>query len=123
MKTVLVADDSKVVRDKLVVHLRSQGFEVFEASDGQDAWDAMLSGKVKPSICLLDLNMPKLGGLELCEKMRGHAEYKDTPVLMVTAQSDPSLKEKAKALGIRGWVLKPVIPESIAQVVSKLIGN
>jgi two-component system chemotaxis response regulator CheY len=122
MKTVLLADDSKVVRDMLSTHFRSEGYQVVEYTDGIDAWEAMSSEKVTPHICLLDLNMPKLGGLEVCEKMRSVERLKDLPVLLVTAQSDPALKEKAKSLGVRGWVLKPVIPATVASVVKKLLG-
>ncbi len=122
MKTVLIADDSKVVRDMLSTQLKSDGFQVFEFNDGLEAWDGMCTERVTPQICLLDLNMPKLGGLELCEKMRADDRLKDIPVLLVTAQSDPALKERAKGLGVRGWVLKPVVPATIAAVVKKIVG-
>ncbi len=121
MKTVLLADDSKVVRDMLSTHFKSEGYRVEEFTDGIDAWEAMSTEKVTPHICLLDLNMPKLGGLELCEKMRGVERLNGIPVLLVTAQSDPALKEKAKSLGVKGWVLKPVVPSTVAAVVKKLL--
>ncbi|MEN9723142.1 MAG: hypothetical protein RJB38_1128 [Pseudomonadota bacterium] len=120
MKKILIADDSKLVREMLSEPLKAKGYAVEEFPDGASAWEQLASGGFVPDLCLLDVNMPQMGGLELCEKMRSDSRFAQIPVVMITAQVAPELKAQAKTLGVRAWVLKPVVPERILAAIEKI---
>ena len=123
MKKILIADDSNVVRDLLSKTLRAKGYDVIECVDGEAAWTKIGAEAKAPDLCLFDVNMPKLSGIELCQKIRSEPRFKELPILMITAQSSPNLKQQAKDLGVRAWVLKPVMPELVLSVVEKVLGG
>ncbi|TPW19180.1 MAG: two-component response regulator [Elusimicrobia bacterium] len=83
--TVLVADDDEMFRELVTEILTQGGYAVVRAEDGQAAWEAMQRKKV--DIAVLDLNMPRMDGLELTRKIRDDAKYKDLPVLLLTVRA------------------------------------
>ena len=121
-KKILVADDSEIVRDLLARTLRNNGYEVRECSDGEQVWNLMEQGGYQPDLCLFDINMPKCDGIELVTRLRSVDRFKNLAILMVTAQSTPHVKEKAKLLGIRAWILKPVVPEVVLSALQRILG-
>jgi two-component system chemotaxis response regulator CheY len=115
-KKVLVIDDSGPVRQQVGLALSQAGYEVVEAVDGQDGLEKFRSvADVVMIIC--DVNMPRMTGIEFLEKLKGSA-----PVVMLTTEGQPDLKKRAKALGARGWIIKPFVPELLVDAVKQLAG-
>jgi two-component system chemotaxis response regulator CheY len=118
-KTIMTVDDSASVRQLVTFTLRTAGYEVIEAVDGQDAL-ARLKGPIH--LVITDLNMPRLDGIGLIRGIRGLAAYKYIPVIMLTTESQDSKKQAGKAAGATGWIVKPFSTEQLLAVVKKVLG-
>lgn len=118
-KRILIVDDSASVRQAVGFTLQSAGFEVIQASHGQEAL-AQLQGDVH--LVITDLNMPVLDGIGLLKGVRAHAVYKYTPVVVLTTESQESRKQAAKAAGATAWIVKPFKPERLLEVVKRVLG-
>ena len=116
-KIALTVDDSKTMRDMVSFTLKNAGFTVIDAEDGQDAL-SKLSGPV--DVVITDLNMPNMNGFDLIRNLRAKPEFRTTPILMLTTESDASKKDEGKAAGATGWIVKPFNPEKLLQVVNKV---
>lgn len=120
-KKILTVDDSRTMRDMVSFTLKSAGFEVIDAEDGRDALAKLQDNKVDAVIT--DLNMPNMNGFELIRALRAMAEYKMSPILMLTTEGDDAKKQEGKNAGATGWVVKPFNPEKLVQVVKKVCGE
>jgi two-component system chemotaxis response regulator CheY len=119
-KTVLTVDDSASIRQMVTFTLKSAGYTVIEAVDGQDGLDKANAGSV--NLILTDQNMPKMDGLTLIKTLRGLPQHKATPILMLTTESSDAMKAQGKAVGATGWLVKPFDPQKLLEVVQKVIG-
>lgn len=117
-KKILAVDDSKTMREMVSFTLKSAGYEVVEAEDGQAALTTLNGGKVDAVIT--DLNMPNMNGFELIRALRANPAYKFTPILMLTTEGDDSKKQEGKSAGATGWIVKPFNPEKLVEVVKKV---
>ena len=117
-KTVLVADDSASVRQIVGMVLKGNGCQVIEAVDGQDALDKLNGQKVH--LIISDVNMPVMDGLTFVAAVKELADYKFTPVLMLTTESGEDMKAKGKALGVKAWLVKPFQPQVLLSAIAKL---
>jgi two-component system chemotaxis response regulator CheY len=117
MKKILVIDDSPTVRQQVGLALSQAGYQVVEAVDGVDA-----ISKVDTSVSMLicDVNMPRMNGLEMLEKLRTDARWKTLPVVMLTTEGQPALIERAKKAGAKGWIIKPFKAELLVAAVQRL---
>jgi two-component system chemotaxis response regulator CheY len=115
-KKVMIVDDSSVVRQQVTSVLAEAGFGVVEASDGQEGLERLKSEEIALVLC--DINMPRMNGLDMLE--RASIEHKDVPFLMLTTEGRPALLARAKALGAKGWVVKPFVPDLLVATVRKL---
>jgi two-component system chemotaxis response regulator CheY len=102
---VLVIDDSETVRLQVRRALAASGYQVVEAVDGAEGLETIrrLSDL---SLALCDINMPRLGGLEMLEQL--HREGSKLPILMLTTEGQPLFINRAKKAGAKGWIVKPV---------------
>jgi len=116
MKKVLVVDDSPTVRQQVGMALTQAGYAVVEAVDGVDGL-AKVDGT---SMVICDVNMPRMNGLEMLERLHADAKYSSLPVLMLTTEGQPALIERAKKAGAKGWVVKPFKAELLVAAVKKL---
>lgn len=117
-KKIITVDDSKTMREMVAFTLKSAGYDLVEAEDGQAALSLLQKEKV--DLVITDLNMPNMDGLALIRNLRGMPEYKFTPILMLTTEGDASKKEEGKSAGASGWIVKPFNPEKLVQVVQRL---
>ena len=119
-KAILAVDDSASIRQMVAFTLKGAGYDVVEAGDGQDGLD---KAKGRPfSLVLTDQNMPKMDGLSLIKSLRALAQYKATPILMLTTESGDAMKAQGKAAGATGWLVKPFDPAKLLEVVKKVVG-
>jgi two-component system chemotaxis response regulator CheY len=117
MKKILVIDDSPTVRQQVGLALVQAGYQVVEAVDGLDGL-----GKVDASIAMLicDVNMPRMNGLDMLEKLRTDQRWKALPAVMLTTEGQPALIERAKKAGAKGWIVKPFKAELLVAAVQRL---
>lgn len=120
MHSILAVDDSASMRQMVSFTLKSAGYNVVEAVDGQDAWEK--AGGRSFDLVLTDQNMPSMDGLGLIKALRGMKNYQTVPILMLTTESGDEMKAKARAAGANGWLVKPFDPVRLNEVVKKLIG-
>ena len=118
-KTVLVVDDSTSMRQMVAYTMKEAGFEVIEGSNGQEGL-SRVQGKAV-NLVITDLNMPVMDGMTMIRQLRTKAEYKFTPILMLTTESQQEKKAEGKAAGATGWIVKPFNPEQLLQVVGKVV--
>jgi two-component system, chemotaxis family, chemotaxis protein CheY len=117
-RLVLVVDDSATIRQEVAAALEPQGFTVLAAADGLDG--LVMLGEHAVSLVLLDVSMPRLGGLEMLERMKNDPALAKLPVLMLTAEAQESEIERARRLGAKGWMIKPIRPQQLVSIANKL---
>jgi len=116
MKRILIIDDSEAVRRQVAQTLGPAGYNVVEAIDGMEGLSVIKAAH--PALVLCDLNMPRMGGMELL------AELARTPPLplmvMLTTEAQPALIRRARELGAVGWIVKPFKADLLIAAVNKL---
>jgi two-component system, chemotaxis family, chemotaxis protein CheY len=120
MATILTVDDTASMRQMISFTLNSVGHEVIQASDGKEALK-MLEGK-KVDLVIADINMPNMDGITLLKSLRALEDYKFTPILMLTTESQDAKRQQGKVAGATGWIVKPFNPEQLLTVVKKVLG-
>lgn len=118
-RLILTVDDSSTMRQMITFTLKGAGFEVVEAGDGVEALE-VAAGK-KLALIVTDVNMPRMDGITLVQRLRALPEFKFTPILVLTTESDASMKMKGKEAGATGWIVKPFSPEKLLDVVNKVL--
>ena len=118
-KTVLVVDDSVSMRQMVSFTMKEAGFDVIEGGNGQEAI-SRVEGKAV-NLVITDLNMPVMDGMTLIRQLRSKNEFKFTPILMLTTESQQEKKLEGKAAGATGWIVKPFNPDQLLQVVQKVV--
>jgi two-component system chemotaxis response regulator CheY len=121
MAQILVVDDSATVRNEVSSFLQQQGLAVQTAVDGKDGLDKL---KKDSSIKLVisDVNMPNMDGLTMVEKIRNELGNSSVHVIMLTTESDPRMKDRGKAAGVKGWIVKPFNGNAVLGGIKKMIG-
>ncbi|MFC7419227.1 response regulator [Iodobacter arcticus] len=119
-KKILTVDDSASIRQMVVFTLKSAGYDVLEASDGN--LGVQQAKKMQVDLILTDQNMPGMDGLTLIKTLRATPQYKSTPMLMLTTESSDAMKMQGKSAGATGWLVKPFDPQKLLEVVRKVIG-
>ena len=120
MATILTVDDTASMRQMISFTLSSVGHEIIQASDGKEALQ-LLQGK-KVDLVIADVNMPNMDGIALVKSLREQADYKFTPILMLTTESQESKRQQGKVAGATGWIVKPFNPEQLLTIVKKVLG-
>jgi two-component system chemotaxis response regulator CheY len=121
-KRVIVIDDSKTIRDHVRSVLEKVGFEIVDAVDGQDGF-AKIRDMTDLCLAICDVNMPVMTGIAMLEALKSGGINQKLPIVMLTTEGQPSLIQKAKAAGARGWIVKPFKPEQLVAAVQKLTGS
>lgn len=120
MPHILAVDDSASMRQMVAFTLKSAGFEVTEAEDGQYALDAA-NGKRFDAV-VADVNMPRMDGISLIRALRNLPDYKFTPLLMLTTEAGLDKKQEGKAAGATGWIVKPFNPDQLVATLQRVLG-
>ena len=116
---ILVADDEPNLRRILQILLEQEGFEVYMAEDGQQAWDALR--QFNPDLVLLDAMMPKMDGFEVLDKIRADFETCQLPVVILTAKGEGADKVKGLKGGANDYVIKPFDQEELLLRITNIL--
>jgi two-component system chemotaxis response regulator CheY len=121
MANVLVVDDSSTMREIVTSFLSKNGFDVASATDGRDGLHQLQSD---PGIKLVvsDVNMPNMDGLTMAEKIRTELANKTVHIIMLTTEDNPVMRERGRAIGVTGWVVKPFRGEAVLGPFKKMCG-
>lgn len=117
-KTILIVDDSASLRQIVSIALKGGGYDVVEAVDGKDGL-AKLNGQ-KIHLIISDVNMPNMDGIAFVKAVKQLPNYKFTPIIMLTTESQEAKKMEGQAAGAKAWVVKPFKPEQMLAAVAKL---
>ena len=127
--TILIAEDDDGHADLIMTGLKESGIcnHMVRFIDGKQTWDFisgkdknMVLDKNKSYLLLLDINMPKMDGLEVLERIKGNDDFKNLPVMMLTTTDDPREVEKCYALGCNIYITKPVDFLKFAETLKRL---
>jgi CheY-like chemotaxis protein len=117
--TVLVVDDEPNIVLSLKFLISQQGYEVRTAASGEEALEAL--AEQIPDLILLDVMMPRPDGYEVCQKIRSTPEWKDIPVIMLTAKGRDVEKQKGFAMGADDYITKPFSTQELVVKVREMI--
>ncbi len=115
MKSILIVDDEPNILLSLEFLMKQAGYEVHTSADGEDALQQIHT--TPPDLVLLDINMPKRNGYEVCETVRADPKLNSVKIIMLTAKGRDVEREKGMALGADDYVVKPF---STREVVDKV---
>lgn len=118
-KRILAVDDSLSMRMLLRASLTNAGYEVAEAEDGRAALDWLENNE--PTLVITDINMPRLDGFGLIAELRAQKRFRDMPILVLTTESSPEKKARARDAGATGWIVKPFDPEKLTVAVRRVM--
>jgi chemosensory pili system protein ChpA (sensor histidine kinase/response regulator) len=119
-RIALIVDDSLSARRAAAQIMRDAGYEVRTAIDGLDAV-AMLETLV-PDVILVDMEMPRMNGLELTSHVRGRAALKNIPIIMITSRSTEKHRQQGDAAGVNAYLVKPFNEDKLLQHIDNLVG-
>jgi CheY-like chemotaxis protein len=112
----LLADDSVTIQKVVNLTFADEGIEVFAVGDGIEAVDRLL--EIAPDLVMADVNMPGINGYQVCERIRQHEKFKNTPVILLVGSFEPFDEQEAARVGASDYLTKPF--QSIRQLVSKV---
>jgi two-component system chemotaxis response regulator CheY len=121
MKTILIVDDSLTLRQLTRGPLEAAGYRVREAGDGFEGLRVLRRESV--DLVILDMNMPRMNGLELIKELRGMAAHKTTPVFVITTESSQTMLDAGKQAGATAWIVKPFKPEALLKGIAMALGG
>ncbi|MCU1346769.1 MAG: response regulator with CheY-like receiver domain and winged-helix DNA-binding domain [Acidimicrobiia bacterium] len=120
MTTVLVAEDDDALRSLVVLILRREGLDVSAVEDGARAVDSVLAQC--PDLVVLDGQMPKLTGQQVCERLRASAEVANVPILMLSGSMEPADDYLSRHAGATAYLQKPFTSDELVRLVRALVG-
>lgn len=121
MKKILIVDDSSMIRLIVSKATRKAGYDVVEASNGQEGIEQLLKND-DISLILCDINMPVMDGLTMIKNLKEYDDFKYIPIVMLTTETDEKLKQQGRDLGVKAWMVKPFNEKTFIKAMMKLIG-
>jgi CheY-like chemotaxis protein len=119
-KSILIVDDDELVLMALNELLKPEGYEVHAVSSGAEALERLDQDGY--DLLMLDIIMPEMDGFELCKKIRAKENYKETPIIFLTAKS----REEDRAMGLEAganlFLSKPISPDKLLEMISDTVG-
>jgi two-component system chemotaxis response regulator CheY len=115
---ILTVDDSRTMRDMLKLALEDAGFEVVQAEDGVHGLEVLEDEH--PDVIITDINMPRMDGFGFIEGVRSDERLRGVPILVLTTESDPGKKTRARDAGATGWIVKPFNPAKLIDAIRRV---
>jgi two-component system chemotaxis response regulator CheY len=120
-KKILIAEDSSTMRSLIVSTIAAMGdFDIVEAANGFEALRILPREKV--DLVITDINMPDINGLELVSFIKGNANYRSTPLFIISTEGSERDREKGLALGADAYLVKPFSPRELQSLITKFLG-
>ena len=120
-KTIFIADDEEDFVSTLRSRLEFEGYGVTTAADGKEALERIL--REKPDLILLDILMPTMNGYQVCRELKGNADTRSIPIVMLTAKSQESDRFWGKEAGADVYLVKPFDMDELMEEVMEQIGG
>lgn len=120
MKTILVVDDVQSELDLMAKYLSEAGYKTILANSGEQA--LTITKANKPDIIVTDWMMPKMGGLDVCRKLRRNPETENIPIVACTAKDRDVDRMWAMRQGVKAYVTKPFTQQQLVSAVKGIIG-
>ena len=117
---ILAVDDSRTMRDMIRLALSSDDFEVHTADDGVHGVEVLKD--LSPDAIITDINMPRMDGFGFIDAVRSQEKHRATPILVLTTESAPELKMRARNAGATGWIVKPFDPNKLKKALQMVAG-
>ena len=118
-KVILTVDDSKTMREMLKLALSGAGYSVLQADDGLNGVEAVRTADRLDAI-ITDINMPRLDGFGFIDQVRRDPRNAAIPILVLTTESEPAKKQRARDAGATGWIVKPFDPAKLIAAVRRV---
>ena len=118
-KKILVVEDNPTNMRLIKMVLRNKGYELLEATDGEEALAVAMEGH--PDLIVMDIQLPKMDGLEVTRRLRQTPEFKQTPIIALTASAMEGDREKIMAAGCDEYISKPVNTHQFPQLVAEML--
>lgn len=119
MAKILIAEDERDIRELITFTLQFAGHEVVQARNGEEAVE--LAAQVKPELILTDVRMPKMTGYEACTELRKLDEFKDIPIVFLSAKGQEAEVKQGLEAGGTDYILKPFAPDQLTRRVAELL--
>ena len=120
-QTILVADDDRDIRDLVVFKLEQCGYTVIEAEDGEAALE--IARRHRPDLCVLDVMMPGLSGVEVTRELRQDRDVGDVKIILLTARAQEADVESGFSVGADDYVVKPFSPRELVSRVQAVLAR
>lgn len=123
---IAVIDDAfssrKIIKDALK-EVVSSNYEILEAKDGNEGIDLILQHKNDLKMIITDINMPNKNGIEMLEQLKRENAQISIPIIIISTEFSPELKDKTKSLGALAWLLKPTTRNAISVLVKNFLNE
>ncbi|MEA5532597.1 hybrid sensor histidine kinase/response regulator [Crocosphaera sp. XPORK-15E] len=120
-QTILIAEDSVATRRLLERILDQLGFNIIVCRDGQEALEKLQLHQGRIDLIISDIEMPRLNGFELLEKIRSHESWSNIPVVMATSRTGQHHRQKGQELGANAYLGKPILPKVLLNTIEPLL--
>ncbi|KIQ05582.1 Fis family transcriptional regulator [Agrobacterium tumefaciens] len=121
VRTILIVDDSKTIRQMLREALKDEHYAIVEASDGREA--LIIIQALIPDIVISDIHMPEVDGISFITSVRSDPRLKALPILVLTTEDESPFKERARAAGATAWLQKPFKDITLQRALKRLIAE
>lgn len=125
-KTVILVDDSKTIlatAEMALEELQGSGSVTLKTyQNPAELLDLLTGGSEDFDLLISDINMPQMNGLDLAQTLKADDRFKNKPILILTTESSPAMKERGKEIGVTGWMVKPFSDEKLIKAVKMVLG-
>ncbi len=118
-RKILVIEDNEQNIYLMTFILENNGYEVVQARDGREGIE--LAGRVKPTLILLDIQLPDIDGYDVARELRSNPALDDVPIVAVTSYAMAGDREKCLDAGCVGYITKPINPETFVAEMEKYL--
>ena len=118
-KVILTVDDSRTMRDMLKLALAGAGHDVIQADDGVNGVEALQNAGIV-DVIITDINMPRMDGFGFIDQVRRDPRNLAIPILVLTTETEPAKKQRARDAGATGWIVKPFDPAKLLAAVRRV---
>jgi len=118
-KVILTVDDSRTMREMLKLALGGAGHTVIQADDGINGVEALQNAGTV-DVIITDINMPRMDGFGFIDQVRRDPRNRAIPILVLTTESEPAKKQRARDAGATGWIVKPFDPDKLLAAVRRV---